>query len=429
MRNLSELKSECIKNSIEVRRSGKREAKADYERALAQFYWKRDHGAEPMPPQLHPMLARNIKDLSDGERDFVWESQQYIAQEKIDGCRLLMFFGTLSNHFTSRRLSDKTYRYNENTAQVPHLANLVMPELTGTVIDGEVICPKAVINTGKCVTMNGLQATVALLALNPKDAERVQRDQDCWLVFKVFDVLQYKGTDVTRRPLSQRMGLLFKVYTELQAKYPTAKIELVQSRAIGKKDFYEETVKSGGEGVMLKDINAPYEASSSRTKAMYKAKRFEEVDGFVTNFAPGDEGAGWEKVVGGLEISAYDETTRQIHAVAWVTNLSFEDRMAATVCPRCGKNLTIKWENVDGKRVIQSVECAEHSEVPPALNMKWFNKVYVIRGQEVTARVLRLKHAAIISERDDKAPEDCTIPLSAWRAKFEAKGGETGVTL
>lgn len=429
MRNLADLKAECQTNGIAVVRSGKREAKADYENALAKFYWRRDHGDEPMPPQLHPMLARNLKDLDEAESEFMWQSQRYVAQLKVDGCRLLMFMGQMGNHFTSRRLSDKTYRYNENTAQVPHLSNLVVPELAGTVLDGEVICPKAVINTGKKETANGLQATVALLALNPKDAERVQREQDCWLIFKVFDILQHRGQDVTRRPYSQRKKLMEEAAYSILGHYPGCKVEIVPVVDFAKKEFYEQVVKDGFEGVMLKDLDAPYEPSSSRTKAMFKVKRFEEIDGFVTGFAPGDVGAGWEKMVGALEVSCYDEVTRAVHPSAWVTNMTFDQRCEITVCPQCGVSMVVSWVNDNGKRVVQDVLCKEHGTQPPALHKDWFNKVLLVRGQEFTSRVFRLKHATIISERNDKPVEECTINLAAIRAKFEGKAAETGITL
>lgn len=429
MRNLADLKSECAKNNVIVVRSGKREAKADYEKALAKYFWKRDHDDEQMPPQLHPMLARNLKDLTDAERDFMWSSARWVVQEKVDGCRLLMFLGEMGNHFTSRRLSDRTYRYAENTAQVPHLSSLVVPVLNGTVLDGEVISPKASIDTGKTVTLNGLQATVALLALNPADSARVQREQNCQLIFKVFDVLYWKGQDNMRQPYEERMNRVADAIVEIKALYPDAKIEFVPVVRQDKKAYYEKIVTGGGEGVMMKDLQAPYEPSSSRTKAMYKVKRFEEFDGFVTNFAPGEIGAGWEKLVGGLEISAYDETSRAIHAIAWVTNMTFEDRCEATVCPKCGVSMLVDWVNDNGKRVVRQVRCQEHGEQPPALNTKWFSRIYQIRGQEITARVLRLKHAIIVSQRLDKPAEECTIPLSAWRAKFESKGDETGIKL
>lgn len=429
MRNLAELKAECVKNAIIVTRAGKREAKSDYEQALRNFYWKRDYPGHKMPPQLHPMLARNLKDVDKELADLMWASSRYIAQEKIDGCRLLMFMTETGNMFTSRRISDKTYRYSENTEQVPHLSNLVIPSLAGTVIDGEVVSPKARVDTGKTITLNGLQATVALLALNPVDSARVQRVQDCQLVFKVFDILQHEGKDVTGLPLRHRQQLLLSVVSTIHQNYSSAKIEFVTYTDHSKKEFYEEIVKRGGEGIMLKDMDSTYEASSSRSKAMWKVKRFEELDAFVTNFAPGDVGSGWEKVVGGLEVSCHDETTGALHPVAWVTNLAFEDRVAATVCSQCGQPMIVDWANESGKRVIKSVKCSSHGEQAPALNPRWFNRVYVIRGQEITARVLRLKHAAIISIRHDKDPDTCTIPLAAWRAKFEAKGGETGISL
>jgi hypothetical protein len=110
--------------------------------------------------------------------------------------------------------------------------------------------------------------------------------------------------------------------------------------------------------------------------------------------------------------------------------MTLEDRIAATACPFCKRAVVAETANVDGKRTVLSVKCLEHGDiVNPDLNPDWLRKVYVVRGMEFTARVLRLFQARIISERNDKAPEDCTIDLAAVMAKFEAKGEETGVRL
>lgn len=446
-RTLAQLKAECDKNRLSVVQTG-REAKGPYEKALREFYWHRDFGSEPMPPQLHPMLARNLKDVPEAEAEQMWNSPRWVAQEKIDGCRLLMFIGPNGSRFTSRRISDKTYRYTENTEQVPHLAKITHPDLIGTVLDGEVVCSRPDVNTGAVKTKHQLQATVALLAIDPKQSERIQREQNAWLQFRVFDILQDRGRDVTGETLSSRIERVKSAVHRINQLYPGIEISFVPYVAENKKEYYESVVKAGGEGIMLKDLQSAYTASSSRTKAMYKVKRFEELDLFVTGYVRSNEDAGWANLIGALELSAYVEGSEQgdseiarafgfvgersTHVAACAGNMTLDDRIAATACKTCGRPVHAVTENVNGKRIVQFVDCREHGPMTPdtiKLNDTWLNKVYVVRGMEFTARVYRLFQARLISERNDKAPEDCTIDLKAIQAKFDAKGAETGIVL
>lgn len=434
-RNLSQLKAEVELNKLTVKSVG-RVSKASYEEALRNFYWKRDHPFETMAPQLHPMLARNIKDLDPETAEYMWNSTRVVAQEKVDGCRLLQFIGELGSSFTSRRISDRTYRYSENTDQLPHLRRITSPELVGAVLDGEVICMRHDVDTGAVITRNGLQATVALLAIDPKESERIQREQNAWLVYRVFDILAGPGgVDLTGQPYEKRFAELLRVVELLKKVNPDVMITVVPLVTLKKKEFYETMVRAGAEGVMLKSLDAPYEASSSRTKAMYKVKKFEEHDLFVTGFVKADEDKGWDRLIGGLELSAWNvgpDGNRSLHLAAVPINMTLEERIAATSCRHCGERVVAVTANDLGKRVVVSVDCATHGVMAPdsiGLHSSMLNRVYVVRGQEFSARVFRLKHAVVMSERFDKDPDSCEIDLASIQAKFDSKGSETGIKL
>jgi ATP-dependent DNA ligase len=173
----------------------------------------------------------------------------------------------------------------------------------------------------------------------------------------------------------------------------------------------------------LKDLTASY-VHEGRPKSMYKAKRFEDVDAFVTGGERGEEGKGWELLIGNLEFSAHTETGK-VWMVAKTSNLTLEQRIDATVCGQCGGALDVANENQDGKRVVTGTRCktCNRNNPPPELNPAWRRRCAAIRGQEWTARVYRLKHAVVERWRtegeDAKKPEECTVNLADIQRRFE----------
>lgn len=206
-RNLADLKIECEANGLVVTMAGKKEAKSDYETALRDFYWNKTNPGKELPEQIEPMLARNAKDETEEFRvEAMADGGQWVAQEKINGCRcLLHILHGEANRLTSRRLSDETYRFNELTDKMPHYRDLDLgPDWHDTVIDGEVLAPVHVIDTrihdGKGqLTVDILQATAATMNCDPEKSIAIQNRYGK-LVLHVFDCLRYKGKDVRNLP-------------------------------------------------------------------------------------------------------------------------------------------------------------------------------------------------------------------------------------
>lgn len=206
-RNLADLKVECLLHGLEVTPSGKRESKGDFEQALREFYWDRDHAGEEMPEQIIPMLARNVKDVDDSLRkEMTADGGNWVAQEKINGCRALLKIrhGQI-NHITSRRISDETYRLNELHNKMPHYRDMELgPEWDDTILDGEVLMPCHVVDTsvydGKgVVTTDILQATAATMNCDPAKSVAIQ-EKFGKLVLHVFDCLRFQGMDIRDLP-------------------------------------------------------------------------------------------------------------------------------------------------------------------------------------------------------------------------------------
>lgn len=189
-----------------------------------------------------------------------------------------------------------------------------------------------------------------------------------------------------------------------------------------KLDKHKEILESGGEGLMIKDIKGHY-VQKGRPKSMYKLKRYEEVDAFVTGANPGKKDKGWQLLIGDLEFSAFTETGKR-HMVAKCANMPLEERIEASMCAKCGGEQDVSHDNVGGKRVILGTKCKSCGAENPGsvLNPAFLNRVACITGQEWTARVYRLKHAVIerwrTSGEDAKNPQDCTVNLKLVQRRF-----------
>jgi hypothetical protein len=228
-RNLSDLKAECVELGLAVNRSGKREAKSDYETVLRQYYWRQEYGDKPLPAQYEPMLARNEKDLSATEAGPLWaDNSRYVAQRKINGCRGILQVnptqnpyrknGELRNEATSRRMSDATYRLAELTDNLPFYRDFpFLAKWQGAVVDGEFQMPVAEVNTGDTITKGILQATVATLNCSPEKSADIQKRHGT-MRFYVFDMLKGEdGEDLRGLSYAERYQVLERFVADFEA--------------------------------------------------------------------------------------------------------------------------------------------------------------------------------------------------------------------
>lgn len=408
-RSLQELKDQCLQLGITVTPSGNRESKEDYEKALAEYFWNQEFPGKPMPPQHKPMLAFNMKDLVFGKMnkndpnpvEMMMDNSKWIAQEKMQGARCIIHIGRPSHEYDtpnflhSRRVSDQTYRMNDNSGNFRHITmQKFPPQWEGAVFDGEGLSSTPTINTGDTITQNIEKATIALINSDPDKSMQIQQEQGYLNLF-LFDCLFGRGgKDMRDKPYTERQKEVDAFVADCQA----AGIEHVKTLPTfntGKQDFYESVVARQGEGIMLKDGNAPYE--HKRSRAVYKMKKFIEVDGWVSGWVPSDPDASWKDLIGALEFSCYTETGAE-HVVAACANLTLEAR----------KEMTIKGSN------------------GPELNPKYLGKIAEIRGMEWSSRNFRLTNARIERWRegsDGKSQEECVINLAAIKEEIRLSSG------
>jgi len=213
------------------------------------------------------MNATGVKDQNHLDRLIC--NTNYAAQEKLDGMRAIIHICKDGLRIFSRSagVEDPT-RPLEKTSSLPHLASLRFPQLVGTILDAEILAPgidmvamPGAIHSKQVGTTNGLVKAF------------------------VFDVLRYNGEDISSRPLHQRIDVLESLRTRIRS--PHIAFLPWAFTSIDKKKLYEDVLKRGGEGIMLKRLDATYCQGGRPANNWFKAKKSMTIDAVIVGFTKG----------------------------------------------------------------------------------------------------------------------------------------------
>ena len=394
------LQNQCRELGLIVTPAGRKLMKDDYVIALRNYFLKERFGSkENIPWSLgfmlsieSPQLCRRIKDLKEVQQKLVWESNDWVAEPKIDGCRCLILWDAKEKrfHFYSRNNSVTDYLPQDYSDTI-YVTSKDFNYANNFVLDCEVIStdPEAETNI-QCLTQ--LQSTAALLALNPEDSIAIQKRTP--LKFVIFDCLQ-DGDRLIDKPWTVRHSHAAELYNKLHDSGFCCElnkvVENTKENPYAKREFYEQYIAQNGEGVVLKNKNAVYHATSSRTIDCVKVKRStsdtiaNDIDAFVTDYVLGNDDTRNENMVVGFVFSVKmekDDGTIVTHPIATCANVSDFIKEDATVI---GEDGSIK------------------------LNPDYYGRVATVQGQNISARNLRLTHATIEQWRLDKSADGCEI--------------------
>jgi len=362
VKNLAELQAECAALGIQVETKG-RASKEPYIAALRDYHWRKGHPDEPLPAQIMPMLLGSWEDLDEAEAaEIEDDGSGWLVQQKLDGVRAVLHFEHDGVRITSRTVSEVNYRLSEFQTNVSHLTE-GFANLVGTVLDGELICPAATIDTGATRTQDALQATMAILATTPTNALKIQTEQNARLAFHAFDILKLQGTDTTQQPLLNRLDLL----NQAVRRAGNPHVVEVPGHVIGKSRIHESLLAAGEEGSVWKKLDCCYLAGQ-RVRHWVKRKRGLAVTAFVSNFKPGTPDRGHGGLVGAVEFSC-QHADGTVSPIGWSSSWTDVERQAMTAMDTAGR--------VD-------------------LNTKYLQKKAIITGQDLSARSRRLRHARLV---------------------------------
>lgn len=400
-RSYAELKSECDMLNLEYEEPA-RKAKKPFIDALQKHFLQNvemTFGLKYRLSMESPQLARLCKNLKPNEIVDIYESEDWVFEEKHNGLRMIVTYDSSDGlEIFGRNLSVKNYlpvNYRNSVYFENDQNNLDMPNF---VLDSEVISVNPTISTvmGKTgvVTETELQAIAALFALNDDESQAIQREMGQPIRFMVFDCLRYGNKDLRNEPYYVRRRYMKKVVEALKSKLGMFRITKVILKR--KEEFLEHLWSQGKEGCIAKNIHVEYLDRSTRPRnGWIKFKRTttgtlgDTIDGFVIGFEPGTPGKGFENLVGALHIGINLQLIGGltiVHEIARVVNLKLATREKITVYDENGK---------------------------PQLIESMYNKVVEIEGQAVSARARRLTHPRLLRLRSDKSAHDCEITEEA----------------
>lgn len=327
--------------------------------------------------EVDPMKAKDLQSKIDWSADDPYSkieeylTDDWIAEPKLDGARFRMFLGTTGNSLNTGRRSSVTMAYTDRTENFPQFADLVVPELAGTVLDGELMPPVDSIDLGGGnMTQGSLNTIMSMVNINPKDSQARQKKYGK-AIFVVFDVLTVKGEDVTKLPLEQRRKMLEMIMNVLQAREPAMQIALQMP---ANKESIKASLDQGMEGVMLKKKDSAY-IPGGRPNTWQKVKSMSTGDFYIIGSVPG-KGSNAGKV-GSLKVAYRGKDGEDVY-VADVAGFDQKTREAMTD-PNTGD-----------------------------VKESYLGKVIEVRGQGRT-KGDRIRHPVFMRWRDDKTPEDTDI--------------------
>ena len=403
-RRIDYLKADCELKGISITQSGKRIMKDDYVKALREWHITKKYGSiDNIPWSMKfmlsiecPQLCKRIKDLKPDQQELVWNSHDWIAEEKIDGVRMIIVWDAAEKkfHFYSRNNSVTDYLPQDYADTIFVTAkNFDYPN--NFVLDSEIISSNPCLETNThCLTQ--LQSTAALLNLNSEDSKTIQKKYP--LKFVVFDCL-YDSSSLIDEIWDVRHHHAAELCSKLvESGFCCELNKVVENTAdnqYAKREFFDAVINRYGEGIVLKNRNAKYHATSSRTIDCVKVKRStadaltKDIDAFVTDYVVGKDDTRNSNMVVGFVFSILlkkQDGSVVTHPIAVCSNVSDIIKDDATVISEDGQ---VK------------------------LNPDYYGRVATVQGQNISARSLRLTHAVIDCWRPDRSADTTEIILES----------------
>jgi DNA ligase-1 len=177
------------------------------------------------------------------------------AEYKLDGSRLQIHKWGTQTWIFSRRGVEKS----QTLPEVVEIAGKFGAQ--SCIVDGEVI---AVDEAGNPLPFQVMLERTVPRELPPEELK--ERMEKVRVTFKAFDILFLNGQELTRLPLSERRKYLFEV---VPPEYLAEGVECQSEVELMR--FYDEALKKKFEGIVVKNLNAPYEIGQ-RTYTWLKLK-------------------------------------------------------------------------------------------------------------------------------------------------------------
>jgi DNA ligase 1 len=244
---------------------------------------------------VKPMLAQ----LSPGIKESVEEMGWAICETKYDGIRVQI-------HRHNDEIDIFTRRLENIGNALPEISDYIKKSLPGQdlIVEGEIIASR----DGKPISFQYMLQRVRRKYEVDKMISQVP------LTLYLFDVLYYEGP-VLDEPLKERRKILESIVKPDLGKLELSREINVTPEEIQKaNDLFENSIKDGHEGIMIKDPNAPY-MPGIRGKKMLKLKAEPETLDMVV--VGGTYGTGKRAHLIGSYLMAIQDENQQFKPLAY----------------------------------------------------------------------------------------------------------------
>jgi len=211
--------------------------------------------------ELHPgipvkvMLALKVKSISEG---FKVVGRPAAFEYKYDGFRLMI------NKDKNGKIKLFTRRLDDVTKQFPEVVSYIKKYVRGNsfILDSE-----AVGYDPKKLKYRPFQE-ISQRIKRKYDIEKLKEELP--VEVNVFDIIYYNGKNLIKTPFKDRRKLLEKIIHGERWKLKLAE-NLITDSEKEAEEFYNKALRDGEEGVMVKNLNAPYKPGA-RVGYMLKLK-------------------------------------------------------------------------------------------------------------------------------------------------------------
>lgn len=215
-----------------------------------------------------PMKIANFPNTRGITLEDLATSDDYYATEKIDGSWYALNITENYKYLFGRTISRKNGLPVEKGANVPHILEAFKDFPKNTIIIGEIY-------TGDRTQTS--KDTVSIMGSLPKRAIKLQEERGK-LHFYIHDMILLNGKDLTEEKAIDRYLALSKLYKT----YHLDKYDFIElAQIIETNNALEaaaEIIARGGEGVVLKKKDYPYEYNKRPAYSSVKIKKADTVD-------------------------------------------------------------------------------------------------------------------------------------------------------
>ncbi|RLE43448.1 DNA ligase [Candidatus Woesearchaeota archaeon] len=194
---------------------------------------------------LKVMLFQKAKDIEDG---FSIVGKPCACEYKYDGFRLQI-------HKKADKVWLYTRRLENVTKQFPDVVSVIKEHVKADnfILDAEVIGFDQ--KTGKWLPFQQISHRIK------RKYGIAEMVKEIPVIVNVFDAVMIDGKVLIDLPFSERRKLIERIVDEKKDKIGVAK-QIVTNSNDEVKRFYEEALSLGNEGIMMKNLNAPYKPGS-----------------------------------------------------------------------------------------------------------------------------------------------------------------------